>query len=47
MAKKNAYDDIEKSLDIQAFVGSVKEGFSSVEDPRVSDNQTYPFEAQA
>jgi len=43
MAKKNVYDDIEKSLDIQAFVDSVKEGFSSVEDPRVSDNQTYPL----
>lgn len=41
--KKDPYDDIEKSIDIQAFVESVKEGFKQVVDPRKADNQSYPL----
>lgn len=43
MARKQDYADIEQSIDIQAFVESVKEGFNTVTDPRKADNQTYPL----
>jgi hypothetical protein len=39
--KKNPYDDIEKSIDIRAFIDSVKDGFKEVEDPRLADNKCY------
>jgi predicted transposase YbfD/YdcC len=39
--KKEYYDDIEQSIDVQAFVESVKEGFGEVLDPREPDNQSY------
>ncbi len=41
--KKNPYDEIEQSIDIEVFVESVKEGFNKVLDPRRSDNQSYPL----
>lgn len=41
--KKDSYDDIERSIDMQAFVESVKEGFDEVADPRRADNQVYPL----
>lgn len=43
MAKKYEYGDLEKELDIQNFVESVKEGFCEVPDPRRSANQLYPL----
>lgn len=39
--KKEPYDDIEKSIDIQEFIDSVKDGFKEVEDPRLADNKCY------
>jgi len=41
--KKEHYNDIEQSIDLQAFVESVKEGFKEVTDPRKADNQCYPL----
>lgn len=41
--KKEAYDDIEKSIDIQSFIDSVKDGFKELEDPRQAGNTRYPL----
>ena len=41
--KKEPYNDIEKLIDIQAFIDSVKDGFKGVEDPRLADNKCYPL----
>lgn len=41
--KKDPYDDIEQSIDIQVFVESVLEGFNDVADPRKPINQSYPL----
>ena len=41
MAKKFEYDSFDQDSDIQAFINSVKIGFSGLDDPRASDNQTY------
>src|SRR6478752_2727300 len=41
MKKKQEYSDIEKELDLQSFVNSVKDGFKNVPDPRSSDNQDH------
>ena len=41
--KKEPYDDIEQSIDIQIFVESVQEGFGDIVDPRKADNQSYPL----
>jgi predicted transposase YbfD/YdcC len=41
--QKKYYDDIEQSMDLQAFVDSVREGFKEVTDPRQLDNQCYPL----
>lgn len=37
------YTEIEQIADREAFLESIQEGFSSVEDPRAPDNQTYPL----
>lgn len=39
--KKDPYDDIEQSMDIQVFLESVVEGFNDVADPREPGNQSY------
>lgn len=39
--KKEFYTAIDQIADREAFLESVEEGFSEVEDPRVSDNQKY------
>lgn len=41
--KKDPYTDIKKSIDIQCFIESIKDGFKDVEDPRLLDNQSYPL----
>jgi predicted transposase YbfD/YdcC len=41
--KKEVYDDIEKSIDIQSFIDSVEDGFKELEDPRQADNIRYPL----
>jgi len=38
---KQFYSEIDQIADSQAFLDSVHEGFSGIEDPRVSDNQRY------
>jgi predicted transposase YbfD/YdcC len=46
MARKRTdefYTEIDQITDKEAFLESVEEGFSGVEDPRAQDNQTYPF----
>ncbi|MFT4551840.1 MAG: hypothetical protein ACI9S8_000461 [Chlamydiales bacterium] len=40
---KQFYSEIEQIADSQAFLDSIHEGFSGVEDPRVPDNQHYPL----
>ena len=41
MARKQDYSDIEKELDLQSFIESIRGGFKNVLDPRSSDNQDY------
>ena len=46
MARKRTeefYTEIDQIADREAFLESVEEGFSGVEDPRAQDNQTYPL----
>jgi predicted transposase YbfD/YdcC len=39
--KYDPYNDLEKSIDLQSFLSSLKRGFDEVIDPREADNQTY------
>jgi predicted transposase YbfD/YdcC len=38
---KNFYSEIDQIADREAFIDSVREGFSEIEDPRAQDNQVY------
>src|SRR4051812_3127014 len=40
---KEFYTEIDQIADRETFVESVLEGFCEVEDPRTSDNQSYPL----
>ena len=37
------YSEVEQLYDRQTFIESIKEGFKEVQDPRASDNQSYPL----
>lgn len=41
--KKDPYDNIEQSIDVQNFVESVQESFGEISDPRKADNRAYPL----
>ena len=41
--KKFIYDEHDQSVDIQSYEDAVKHAFADVPDPRVADNQQYPF----
>jgi predicted transposase YbfD/YdcC len=46
MARKRTgefYTEVDQIADREAFLESVQEGFSEIEDPRAKDNQTYPL----
>jgi hypothetical protein len=36
--KKDPYDDLEKSIDIQCFIEFIHDGFKEVIDPRTSES---------
>jgi predicted transposase YbfD/YdcC len=41
--KTQVYSEIDQLIDRESFVQSLEKGFEELEDPRVADNQSYPF----
>lgn len=41
--QQEIYSEVEQFYDQQTFIESIKEGFKEIQDPRASDNQSYPL----